>query len=139
MRAVRRSPSFHPASFFGHHKFKVAAVESDAEDVVGALNDVDKTGMEGAVRDLGLQRYTRRRVWVTFFQVEDVKIRSAPFLKLKKTSRWSIQEQASSSSGPGERPRSILCPESSSLSTTKVCSDSVGKTAFSTLIFRSPL
>lgn len=62
MRVVGRSPSCHPASFSGRHSSEMAAVDSDAEDVVEISIDDDRTAKEVAVCDFDPHSCTREKV-----------------------------------------------------------------------------
>lgn len=73
MPAVGRLPSPHLESPLGPHNFEVAAVESDAEDVVEIRSDGDTTEKKVPARSFDLQSYTAGEAWLTIFQVDDVK------------------------------------------------------------------
>lgn len=49
--AVGRSPSSHPAAFFGLSTFQMASVASDAEDVIEVPFDDDTTRKEIEIRE----------------------------------------------------------------------------------------
>lgn len=70
--ALGCSHSPHPASSSSPHTSRVAAVESNAEDVVKVSIDGGTTGKKIAVSDFYRQSFTDEKVWLTIFQVDDV-------------------------------------------------------------------
>lgn len=72
MRVVGRSPSSLWASSTDFHSSEVVAAESETEDVYEVPIDDNTAKKKAAVPNFDVRSYTRKKVWLAFFQVEDV-------------------------------------------------------------------